>query len=71
MLVAAGANLTIQDNEGKTPKLLALQADDQSLAAYLESKWILGDDVSGVNNGDAIWLTKCNGSQLGSSEFMT
>ena len=40
MLVAAGANLTIQDNEGKTPKLLALQADDQSLAAYLESKWI-------------------------------
>ena len=70
MLVAAGANLTIQDNEGKTPKLLALQADDQSLAAYLESKWILGD-VSRDNNGDAIWLTKCNGSQLGSSEFMT
>lgn len=38
MLVAAGANLSIQDNEGKTPKVLALLADDHSLAAYLESK---------------------------------
>lgn len=38
MLVAAGANLAIQDNEGKTPKVLALLADDHSLAAYLESK---------------------------------
>lgn len=40
MLVAAGANLAIQDNEGNTPKVLALLADDHSLAAYLESKWI-------------------------------
>lgn len=38
MLVAAGANLTIQDNEGKTPKVLALLADDHGLAAYLEGK---------------------------------
>jgi ankyrin repeat protein len=38
MLVAAGSNLLIQDNEGKTPKILALDADDHELAAYLESK---------------------------------
>lgn len=38
MLVAAGANLAIQDNEGRTPKVLALLADDHSLASYLESK---------------------------------
>lgn len=39
MLVAGGSNLLIQDNEGKTPKILALDADDHELAAYLESKW--------------------------------
>jgi diacylglycerol kinase (ATP) len=38
MLVAAGSNLLIQDNAGKTPKILALEADDHELAAYLESK---------------------------------
>lgn len=37
MLVAAGANLLIQDIEGKTPKILALDVDDHELAAYLES----------------------------------
>lgn len=39
MLVAAGSNLLIQDNAGKTPKILALEADDHELAAYLESKF--------------------------------
>ncbi|CRK97224.1 CLUMA_CG010621, isoform B [Clunio marinus] len=38
MLVAGGSNLLIQDNEGKTPKILALEADDHELAAYLESQ---------------------------------
>lgn len=38
MLVAAGSNLLLQDNSGKTPKILALEADDHELAAYLESK---------------------------------
>jgi diacylglycerol kinase (ATP) len=38
MLVAAGSNLLIQDNAGKTPKILALEADDHDLAAYLESE---------------------------------
>ncbi|KAG5682357.1 hypothetical protein PVAND_011713 [Polypedilum vanderplanki] len=38
MLVAAGSNLLIQDNTGKTPKILALEADDHELAAYLESQ---------------------------------
>ncbi|XP_055681925.1 uncharacterized protein LOC129789281 isoform X2 [Lutzomyia longipalpis] len=36
MLVAAGANLDIQDNEGRTPKMLAILADDHNLATYLE-----------------------------------
>jgi diacylglycerol kinase (ATP) len=39
MLVAAGSNLLIQDNTGKTPKILALDADDHELAAYLESEY--------------------------------
>lgn len=39
MLVAGGSNLLIQDHQGKTPKILALEADDHDLAAYLESKW--------------------------------
>ena len=47
MLVAGGSNLLIQDHEGKTPKILALEADDHELAAYLESKWteitLIGD----------------------------
>lgn len=38
MLVAAGANILIQDTEGKTPKILALDVDDHELANYLESK---------------------------------
>lgn len=38
MLVAAGSNLLILDHERKTPKILALEADDHELAAYLESK---------------------------------
>lgn len=38
MLVAAGANLLIQDNEGRTAKILALDSDDHELAAYLESE---------------------------------
>ena len=40
MLVAAGSNLLLQDNAGKTPKILALEVDDHELAAYLESKSI-------------------------------
>jgi diacylglycerol kinase (ATP) len=39
MLVAGGTNLLIRDYEGKTPKILALEADDHELAAYLESKF--------------------------------
>lgn len=38
MLVAAGASLTIRDLQGNTPRALAQHADDQELAAYLESK---------------------------------
>lgn len=38
MLVAGGANLLIHDNQGFTPKMLALNTDDHELAAYLESK---------------------------------
>ncbi|KAF2903245.1 hypothetical protein ILUMI_02941 [Ignelater luminosus] len=38
MLVAAGASLDITDHRGLTPRLLALQSDDQDLAAYLESQ---------------------------------
>ena len=46
MLVAAGASLTIKDNSGSTPRQLAQMADDQELAAYLESKCNLISDVS-------------------------
>ncbi|XP_047476700.1 eye-specific diacylglycerol kinase-like [Penaeus chinensis] len=38
MLVAAGASLTIRDLQGNTPRALAQRADDQELAAYLESQ---------------------------------
>uniref|UniRef100_A0A336MC81 Diacylglycerol kinase n=2 Tax=Culicoides sonorensis TaxID=179676 RepID=A0A336MC81_CULSO len=38
MLVAAGASLSLQDNHGYTPKILAIQAEDHELAAYLESQ---------------------------------
>lgn len=38
MLVAAGASLTLHDNDGCTPRMLALNADDHELATYLESK---------------------------------
>ncbi|KAK3882702.1 hypothetical protein Pcinc_012911 [Petrolisthes cinctipes] len=38
MLVAAGASLTIKDLQGNTPRALAQSADDQELAAYLESQ---------------------------------
>lgn len=38
MLVAGGAALDVTDHKGLTPKLLAIQADDHELAAYLESK---------------------------------
>lgn len=39
MLVAAGANLNMRDANGQTPMMLAFQADDHDLAAYLESMW--------------------------------
>ncbi|KAG0717286.1 Eye-specific diacylglycerol kinase [Chionoecetes opilio] len=38
MLVAAGASLTISDLQGNNPRALAQHADDQELAAYLESQ---------------------------------
>ncbi|XP_044731224.1 eye-specific diacylglycerol kinase isoform X2 [Chrysoperla carnea] len=38
MLVAGGASLTIRDHRGATPRLLALAAEDNELAAYLESQ---------------------------------
>lgn len=38
MLVAGGSNLLILDHERKTPKILALEADDHDLAEYLESE---------------------------------
>ncbi|XP_076064042.1 retinal degeneration A isoform X3 [Oratosquilla oratoria] len=38
MLVAAGASLVIRDQQGNTPRALAQRADDQELAAYLESQ---------------------------------
>lgn len=38
-LVAGGAILTIQDNDGKTAKMLAIEIDDNELSVYLESKY--------------------------------
>lgn len=38
MLVAGGASLSLSDRQGHTPRQLALKADDQDLAAYLESE---------------------------------
>ncbi|XP_049820246.1 eye-specific diacylglycerol kinase isoform X2 [Aethina tumida] len=38
ILIAGGAALNIEDRKGLTPRLLALQAEDQELAAYLESQ---------------------------------
>lgn len=37
MLVAAGANLTMCDAEGRTPMMVAFHVDDHDLASYLES----------------------------------
>lgn len=39
MLIASGASLTITDLKGLSPRLLAIQAEDHELAAYLESKY--------------------------------
>ncbi|XP_047369825.1 eye-specific diacylglycerol kinase isoform X2 [Vespa velutina] len=36
MLVAGGANLTVKDRHGHTPRQLALMAEDRELAAYLQ-----------------------------------
>ncbi|XP_055612047.1 eye-specific diacylglycerol kinase isoform X2 [Uranotaenia lowii] len=38
MLVAAGGSLIIQDNNGRTARMLALEAEDRELAAYLENQ---------------------------------
>lgn len=38
MLVAGGANLTVKDRHGQTPRQLALLAEDRELAAYLQSQ---------------------------------
>ena len=38
MLVAAGASLSLKDHDGNPPRVLAQKANDQELAAYLESK---------------------------------
>ncbi|XP_062700197.1 eye-specific diacylglycerol kinase isoform X2 [Aedes albopictus] len=38
MLVAAGASLIIQDNNGRTARLLALEMEDRELASYLENQ---------------------------------
>lgn len=38
MLVAGGANLTLKDRHGQTPRQLALLAEDRELAAYLQSQ---------------------------------
>lgn len=46
MLVAGGANLTLQDRKGNTPKDEALTADDAELADYLHSKFIYPKDKS-------------------------
>lgn len=47
MLVAAGASLIIQDNNGRTPKLLALEAEDRELSGYLESEYHTVSCVAG------------------------
>lgn len=41
ILVAGGAALNITDNRGLTPRMHANQSNDQELAAYLESKFII------------------------------
>lgn len=41
MLVAGGATLTVRDRSGKTPRELALIAEDGELAAYLHSESII------------------------------
>ncbi|VEN43987.1 unnamed protein product [Callosobruchus maculatus] len=38
MLVAGGASLSIADHRGLTPKLLAVQLNDQEMIAYLENQ---------------------------------
>jgi ankyrin repeat protein len=38
MLVAGGASLVLEDRDGRTARHLALQSNDEELAAYLESK---------------------------------
>ncbi|XP_055625331.1 eye-specific diacylglycerol kinase isoform X2 [Toxorhynchites rutilus septentrionalis] len=38
MLVAAGAILSIQDNNGRTARMQAIDAEDRELAAYLENQ---------------------------------
>lgn len=38
MLVAGGASLVITDYRGNTPRMLAIQAEDPELAAYLENQ---------------------------------
>uniref|UniRef100_A0A0A9YX04 Diacylglycerol kinase n=2 Tax=Lygus hesperus TaxID=30085 RepID=A0A0A9YX04_LYGHE len=48
MLVAGGASLSLVDNFGNTPRLLALEAKDRQLANYLESQeqfQLLADDL--------------------------
>ncbi|KAK6625682.1 hypothetical protein RUM43_005981 [Polyplax serrata] len=38
LLIAGGASATRRDYDGKTPRLLALEAEDNELAAYLENQ---------------------------------
>lgn len=41
MLVAAGASLTMRDANGLTPMMIAFQVEDNDLATYLESMFIV------------------------------
>lgn len=48
ILVAAGAPLTIADNKGMTPRMLALQVEDHELANYLESKSVINSSFANI-----------------------
>ncbi|KAF2362408.1 Diacylglycerol kinase accessory domain [Trinorchestia longiramus] len=50
MLVAAGAALSIKDNQGQTPQALARRAEDEELAQYLESKCVITNHPSHQSN---------------------
>uniref|UniRef100_T1JHM2 Diacylglycerol kinase n=1 Tax=Strigamia maritima TaxID=126957 RepID=T1JHM2_STRMM len=63
MLVAAGASLTIVDNQCMTSRQQALKAEDKELAAYLESK-MLNNFLGLDRNSDSAIMKVPKGQSL-------